>query len=412
MRRSLAVAGLCLISFVAGAMLQRLYDRRGVVSPPTATTAESTAAAAETAASGTPTAVDFSDQPLWAYGFPDKPKAGDKAAPQAPPTRNLRANEDPEEQTRARQLPDSTASYSLVDIRDGSNVADWYPQDHPPMPDIIRLGPAKAGPARRGCGFCHLPNGLGRPENAPVSALPRPYFIQQLKDFRGGARRSADPRKPNTNTMIELARAMSDEEIEQAADYFAAIQWKPRVKVIETSMVPKTRIVGNLFIATEEAKTEPIAGRIIEVPEDESRSETVRDPRAGFIAYVPPGSLARGKQLVTLGGATIVNNEIVQGKTTPCIACHAPDLMGVINVPPIAGRSPSYLVRQLFDIKQGTRRGPGVELMRTVVSKLTADDMTAIAAYIAAKYPPDPADVEEGNYVREEARLNPAGSTP
>lgn len=411
MGRSLVVAGLCLVSFIAGAMLQRLYDRRGLVTPAT-TTAESTTAAPETATSAAPVAIDFSDQPLWAYGFPDKPKPGDKATPQAVPTRNLRPNEDPGEQTRARQLPDSTASYSLVDIRDGSNVADWYPQDHPSMPDIIRLGPAKAGPARRGCGFCHLPNGLGRPENAPVSALPRAYFIQQLEDFRSGVRRSADPRKPNTNTMIDLARAMTDAEIAQAADYFAAIQWKPRVKVIETSMVPKTRIVGNLFIATEEAKTEPIAGRIIEVPEEEERSETVRDPRAGFIAYVPPGSLARGKHLVRLGGATIVNNEIVQGKTTPCIACHAPDLMGVINVPPIAGRSPSYLVRQLFDIKQGTRRGPGVELMRTVVSKLTADDMTAIAAYVASKYPPDPADVEEGNYMREEARLNPAGSTP
>jgi cytochrome c553 len=182
--------------------------------------------------------------------------------------------------------------------------------------------------------------------------------------------------------------------------------------VVESATVPKTRIVGNLFIATEQASTEPIAGRIIEVPEDEERSETVRDPRAGFIAYVPEGSLERGRQLVRLGGARIVNNEIVQGKTTPCTACHAPDLMGVGDVPPIAGRSPSYLVRQLFDIQQGTRRGPGVDLMRTVVAKLTADDMTAIAAYVASKYPPDPADVEEADYVREEALLNPAGSAP
>jgi cytochrome c553 len=346
--------------------------------------------------------VDFSGQPLWAYGFVDGPKPGDKATPQAPPTRNLRPNEDPGEQTRSRSLPDSSASYSLVDIRDGSKVADWYPQDHPAMPDIIRLGPARAGAARRGCGFCHLPNGLGRPENAPTAALPRAYFIQQMRDFRAGLRRSADPRKPNTNTMIELARAMTDEEMEQAADYFAAVPWKPRVRVVESAMVPRTRIVGNLFIATEEAKTEPIAGRIIEVPEDEERSETVRDPRAGFIAYVPPGSLAKGKHLVTLGGAQIVNNEIVQGKTTPCTACHAPDLMGVGDVPPIAGRSPSYLARQLFDIQSGTRRGSGVDLMKTIVARLTPDDIIAITAYVASKYPPDPADVEESNYVREE----------
>ena len=176
-----------------------------------------------------------------------------------------------------------------------------------------------------------------------------------------------------------------------------------RVKVIETGLVPKARIVGNLFLPLEEARTEPIAGRLIEVPEDEARSETVRDPRAGFIAYVPEGSLARGKRLVTLGGATIVDNEIIQGKTTPCTACHAPDLMGVGKVPPIAGRSPSYLARQLFDIQQGTRRGPGIELMKTIVAKLTPDDITAIVAYVGSKYPPDPKDVEESDAVRAEA---------
>ena len=208
MRRSIAVAGLCVISFVAGATLQRLYDRRGVVSE-----AQPGGPAASAAPHQPSAPIDFTNQPLWAYGFLEAPKPGEKAAPQAVPTRNLRPNEDPAEQTRSRQLPDSPASFSLVDIRDGSNVADWYPQDHPAMPDIIRLGPAEAGPARRGCGFCHLPNGLGRPENAPTAALPPAYFIQQLHDFRDGLRRSADPRKPNTNTMIELARAMTEEEI-------------------------------------------------------------------------------------------------------------------------------------------------------------------------------------------------------
>jgi cytochrome c553 len=183
---------------------------------------------------------------------------------------------------------------------------------------------------------------------------------------------------------------MTEEEIAEAAKYFGAIQWSPRVKVIETSLVPKTRIVGNLFLATEEARTEPINGRIIEVPEDEERSETHRDPHAGFIAYVPEGSLARGKHLVTLGGAQIVNGEIVQGKTTPCTACHGPDLMGVGDVPPIAGRSPSYIVRQLFDIQQGTRTGAGTDLMKIIVAKLDPDDMAAIAAYVASKFPPDP----------------------
>src|SRR5262245_19525609 len=401
MRRSLGVAALCAASFAAGTIAQRLYDR--AASGPV----EASAATVTTPRSDLPsTVVDFAQQPLWAYGFPTAPAPGDKAEPQRPPSRALRPNEDEKEQTKPRSLPGSTGNFSLVDIRDGSNVIDWYPEDHPKMTDIIRLGPSKHENGRRGCGFCHLPNGLGRPENAPVSGLPATYFVQQLKDFKNGVRRSADPRKPNTNTMIDLARSMTDEEMRQAAEYFAAIKWQPRVKVIETTLVPKTRIVGNLFLPTETERTEPIAGRIIEVPADEERTELLRDPRTGFVAYVPPGSLARGKQLVRLGGAEIVGGQIVQGKTTACTACHAPDLMGVGDVPPIAGRSPSYLARQIFDIQQGARRGSAVDLMRVAVAKLNADDITAIVAYVASKFPPDPEDVAAADEIRADRALN------
>jgi cytochrome c553 len=380
-------------------MAQRLYDRASAA-------AEASASATAPRGDLASTVVDFTQQPLWAYGFPKPPAPGDKATPQQPPSRALRPNEDEGEQTRPRSLPGSKGSFSLVDIRDGGNVVDWYPEDHPPMTDIIRLGPSKLETGRRGCGFCHLPNGLGRPENAPVAGLPQTYFVQQMKDFRNGLRRSADPRKPNTNTMIDLARAMTDEEMRQAAEYFAAIKWQPRVEVIETALVPKTRIVGNLFLATETERTEPIADRIIEVPADEERAERLRDPRSGFVAYVPPGSLARGKQLVRLGGAEIVGNQIVQGKTTACTACHAPDLMGVGDVPPIAGRSPSYLARQIFDIQQGTRRGSAVDLMKVAVAKLNADDITAIVAYVASKFPPDPEDTSAAEQFRADHAYN------
>ena len=337
-----------------------------------------------------PAVVDFTNQPLWAYGVERRPAPGETAQPQAPPSRRLRPNEPEEEQTRLRGLMNSMARYSLVDIRDGQNVIDWHPADHPRLPEIIRRGPAALGEKTRGCGSCHLPNGMGRPENAAPAALPKEYFIRQIRDFRNGLRRSADPRKPNTNTMIELAKAMTEEEIQQAADYFAAIPWSRRVRVVESALVPRTRIAGNLFLAADRDKTpvEPIGSRIIEMPENEERAERLRDPRAGFVAYVPPGSLARGRNLVTLGGMSIVNGQIVQGKTTACTACHGMDLMGAADVPPIAGRSPSYIARQLFDIQQGTRNGPSVQLMRLVVAKLTPDDLVDIAAYVASAFPP------------------------
>jgi cytochrome c553 len=337
--------------------------------------------------------IDFSQEPLWAYGFEKPPAAGEKAQPQNPPSRNLRPNEDPAEQTRIRRLEGSSATYSLVDVRDGSNVIDWFPNDHPSMPRVIQFGPASGtGNTKRGCGSCHLPNGKGRPENAGVAGLPIGYFMRQIQDFRNGHRHSADPRKPNTNTMIELAKAMTDEELKIAAEYFGAMKWTPWIRVVETELVPKTRIVGNLFLPLEKEKTEPIGGRIIEMPENEEQAELYRNPRSGFVAYVPTGSVAKGKDLVTTGGARIVGNEFIPGKLTPCITCHGLDLMGVAetNIPPIAGRSPSYMVRQMWDMQHGTRKSEGAQLMKLAIANLTREDLVAIAAYVSS-LPPAPA---------------------
>lgn len=335
--------------------------------------------------------VDFDREPLWAYGFTDRAKAGDAAQPQAPPTGRPRPNQDLNEQTRGRQVDGSAASYSLVQIRDLHNVVDWFPSDHPAMPSIVEHGPAELRDASRGCGSCHLPNGRGRPENAPAGGLPVAYFIRPIDDFRRGPRHSADPRKPNTNTMIDLARAMSDAEVRDAAEYFASIPppSTPWIRVVESDTAPRTRIVGNLFLPAKEGGVEPIADRIVEMPEDEEQGDTLRNPRSGFVAYVPRGSISRGEDLVATGGMRIVGGQVVQGRTTACGTCHGPTLTGVAEVPPIAGRSPSYITRQLWDVQQGARHGSQSQLMKLVVANLTPDDMLAIAAYVASR-PPAP----------------------
>jgi cytochrome c553 len=386
--RYIHLIGVALGCFVAGAAVQRLYDARR--HPMSNIAAPSVASRASAAAAPSPVpyaSIHFEQEPLWAYGVERPPRPDEKAAPQAPPTHTLRPDESTAEQTRPRHIVGSRSTFSLLQIRDGQNVVDWFPEDHPPMPDVIAHGPAALGPLRRGCAQCHLPNGKGRPENAPPGGLARSYIVRQLEDFRSGLRYSADPRKPNTNTMIELAKAMSDEELQTAADYFAAIPFTPWVRVIETDRVPKTRIDNNLFLALEPTRTEPIAGRIVEVPENEEQSEADRNPHSGFIAYVPPGSIAKGKELVSTGGTRVTGERVVPGKTIACITCHGADLTGIGNVPAIAGRSPSYLVRQLWDIQQGTRRGISAALMQPVVANLNAEDFVAIAAYVASLPP-------------------------
>ena len=306
--------------------------------------------------------------PPWAYGFPS---AAAGATPPAAPAAPAAA---PPPDTATRQLAGSSGAFTLAQIRDGFGPADWYPGDHPAMPDIVAHGKR---PDVRACSLCHYPNGKGRPENAGVAGLPSAYFIQTMADFKNDARKSADSRKANTNLMIAYAKAMTDEEVKASAQYFAAMKWTPWIKVVEAGTVPKTRIAGGMFLKLEGSDTEPIGDRIIEMPEDTERTEVLRDPRSGFIAYVPVGSIRKGETLVTTGG----------GKTTACAVCHGADLKGMGPVPGIVGRSPSYTVRQLFDMQQGTRKGLWADLMKPVVAKLNNDDMLAIAAYTASRVP-------------------------
>ena len=245
------------------------------------------------------------------------------------------------------------------------------------MPEIVAHG--KKEQQVTACSLCHYPNGKGRPENAGVSGLPYAYFVQTMMDFKNDARKSADSRKGNTNRMIGFAKAMTDDEIKASAAYFSSMKWTPWIRVVETDTVPKTRIAGGMFLVQEgaEAGKEPIGQRIIEAPEKTEDTELLRNPRSGFVAYVPPGSIKKGEALVTNGA----------GKTTQCAVCHGAELEGLGPVPGIAGRSPSYLVRQLHDMQQGTRKGQWTDLMKPVVAKLTAEDMLNIAAYTASRMP-------------------------
>jgi cytochrome c553 len=208
-----------------------------------------------------------------------------------------------------------------------------------------------------------------------MAGLPPVYFIQQMHDFKNDLRKSAEPRKTNTTLMANIAKAMTDDEIKASAEYFGSMTWTPWIKVVESATVPKTRLAGGMFIPLDGSETEPIAGRIIEVPEFPDRTD-LRDPRAGFVAYVPAGSIKKGEVLVTTGGS---------GRTLACATCHGADLKGLGPVPGLLGRSPSYQVRQLFDMKIGARKGVWSDLMKAVVANLHDDEMAAIAAYLASR---------------------------
>jgi len=275
----------------------------------------------------------------------------------------------------AKHVPDSTVALTKKQIAaHGATVPDWHPEDHPPMPDIVQKG---REPAVFACGYCHTPTGAGRPENTSLAGLTPDYIKQQVRAFKEGNRPGSDPKRGPQLAMIADAKALTDAELDQAAAYFSSIPPASFVKVVETDTVPQTYVAGNILAKSPAGGTEPIGNRIVEVPEELSRFE-LRDARTPYVAYVPVGSIQKGATLVVTGGG---------GRFPLCAICHGADLHGLGDIPRLAGRSPSYLMRQLYDIKNGGRKDLNAILMKSVVDNLTEDDMLNLVAYIASCKP-------------------------
>lgn len=294
------------------------------------------------------------ERPSWAFG-PDTP----------PPAVQPPANPD-----EIMRVPGSSKTYTRKQLDDQANPPDWFPDEHPPMPKVVAHGNGKGA---RACITCHVANGHGHPENSRLPGASAAYLLRQLQDMRSGARAGRAP-----TTMINIAKAMTDEELRESAEYFAKLKLMPWTKVIESDSVPKFYFGrGNMRLPSPEGGTEPLGNRIVELPEDVQRV-ALRDPHAGFVSYVPKGSLARGKDLVETGSG---------GQTIACGICHGRDLKGLGEVPGIAGRSPLNIARQLYYFQTGERSGPLALLMKAPVDKLNVDDILAISAYVASLAP-------------------------
>jgi cytochrome c553 len=273
-----------------------------------------------------------------------------------------------------RHVPGSSAAFTLTQTRDRFFTADWHPSDHAPLPEVVAHGKK---PDLSACGFCHRADGPGGPENANLAGLPAAYIVEQMANFKSGARRCAVAELGPPKNMIVVAKAASDEDVAQAAAYFSRLKPRKLITVIESAEVPQTYVAAFVYAPREGSEKEPIGDRIIEMPKDLEQFES-RDSLSEFVAYVPPGSIAKGRDLAETGGG---------GKTTACTTCHGKDLRGVGATPTIAGRSPSYVMRQLYDMKHGARVGTGSEPMKIVLKNLSEADLLSLAAYAASREP-------------------------
>ncbi|MEP6620726.1 MAG: c-type cytochrome [bacterium] len=280
----------------------------------------------------------------------------------------------PPHDTVLHRQPGSTRAFTLAAIKDRLNPPDWAPESHPGAPDVVmHARPA----ATYACGFCHLPTGQGRSENATIAGLPAEYIVRQLADFRSGARGSpVDAWGPFVH-MREVAQAITDAEAADAARYFANIRATARYRVVERDRIPAVYAAGGLYAARPGADSEPLGHRLIEMSNDIERHED-RDPGETFTTFVPSGAVARGRRIATSAQLK---------SPTRCVTCHGPDLRGAGAAPPIAGRSPAYTLRQLIGVRMGARHAEAGAPMRAVVAALTLDDMIAVAAYAGSRAP-------------------------
>jgi cytochrome c553 len=304
-------------------------------------------ASASTAQNPTPTTIP-NGLPEWAFNIPDKVQPPEPKVPSVV------------------RVAGSSKELEASAVAGNANPPDWFPDEHPAPPRSVK------GPMPNACGSCHLMSGQGHPESADIAGMPAEYIIRQMNYFKIGARKEEARMGP-------IARAVSDEDVRQAAEYFAAIKPSPFVKVIEAATPPKTYVSADARHRRimPDGGTEPIGRRIIQIPEDPMQT-TIRNPHSGFIAYVPPGSIKKGEGLVKTGGS---------GKTIQCAICHGDALTGLGEVPRLAGLQPVYIARQLIQMQNGTSAGTNAALMKKVVAKLSEDDIIAISAYLGSLPP-------------------------
>jgi cytochrome c553 len=175
--------------------------------------------------------------------------------------------------------------------------------------------------------------------------------------------------------MVALAGHLSDDDIRAAAEYFSNQELHHRVEVNESREIPCVKPALWIYLKSTECKHETLGQRIIEIAPSEARHE-LRDDSMVYVAFVPVGSVARGRALSHNADAA-----------SACSTCHGEGLHGTDLAPPLAGRSPTSLLRQLVAFQQHTREGERAGLMQPVVQNMSMGDMIAAVAYAATLKP-------------------------
>jgi cytochrome c553 len=111
--------------------------------------------------------------------------------------------------------------------------------------------------------------------------------------------------------------------------------------------------------------------------------QDMRNVAAYFASQQPrPGSASDAK-LVTTGQKLYRGGNSATG-TAACAGCHSPDGVGIpVQYPRLKGQHNEYTVAQLKAFRAGERSNDPGSVMRTIASRLSDQDISALAEYVS-----------------------------
>ena len=142
----------------------------------------------------------------------------------------------------------------------------------------------------------------------------------------------------------------------------------------------------------------------------DSYLQDIADHFASQHPPLPPQAATDVSQQVLQHGEALVTRGDASRQIPACASCHGPALSGMEpGIPGLLGLRANYVSAQLGAWRYGTRTAKAPDCMQIVAAHLTEADVTAIAAWLAARPAPENAvPVPKGTY----ALPFPCGSEP
>jgi len=215
------------------------------------------------------------------------------------------------------------------------------------------------------------------------------FFIASIFAHGGIARAQEGERAPDTMAARVLACASCHGDKGQGTndDYFPRLAGKP------------VGYLYNQLIAFRDGRRKyPPMNYLLEFLPDQyltAMAEYFAAEQPPFPAPTPPvvsgAILARGELLATKGDPT--------HQIPACANCHGPSFTGMEPaIPGLLGLRTNYVSAQLGAWRYGTRTATAPDCMQIVASRLTEDDVKALAAWLSSRQaPPSPMPVPHGS---------------